>query len=69
MTDEDVLLLNSVLGVHLEYPCSVVETHYYQLLAHYLTHIDRDPVPSHFLLVPEQDYLVLVPRYQHAAQD
>jgi hypothetical protein len=65
---EHVLFLNSIVWVHVVNPHSVVETCNYQFLAHDVSHVHRNTVSPHLLLVPKQYHFVFVSCYQYAAQ-
>ena len=65
---EDVQLGEPVLGVHLVQAHAVVKASHDQLLPHDVSAVHPDLVAPHFVLVPEQDELVLVPRHQDRTQ-
>ena len=67
MPDEHVHLLRPRLRVDLVQPHPVVEPRDDQPVPHDLPHVHPNPVSPHFVLIPEQDQLVLVPRHQDAA--
>jgi hypothetical protein len=55
--------------VHLVETHPVVETCHDQLLPHDVSTVHADLVPTHFVLVPEEDQLVLVSRHQNGTQN
>jgi hypothetical protein len=61
-------LLQSALRVYLIYPHSIVETSHDQLPPNDVSPVDWNLIASHFVLIPKEDKLVLIPRQQHRAK-
>ena len=61
---EDVQFLQPSLRVHLIHSHPVVKTCYDQFSAYHLASVDRDLMPPHLVLVPEQHQFVFVPCHQ-----